>query len=121
MFIRKKKEQQEQEQMLFPGFVPNSANANASASANLEEKARQKIGGQFGFRERSEIKEEEVRELMEEKKGSMKLYEEGRKLLKSKDCEGLLDMIEEMSICYGNYDKGDVLCNKCGLRGLCKK
>lgn len=120
MIYKKKKEQQggEAEQMLFPGFSKPREEQGA-----LEKGANEavRIRGVFGGREVREIEESEVLRVIEERRGALKLYDEGRKLIQVKEVGEVLKLIEEMSICYGEYDKGDVLCNKCGIRGLCKK
>jgi hypothetical protein len=56
---------------------------------------------------------------------SLGKYEEGRKLIEvmvmNGGVQGVVDIcIDEMGICFGEWDSRDSICQRCGVREICK-
>lgn len=126
MIVRRKKEEEEK--------------AGIEAAVDLRSGAGKYSKKEGGYEEEEEEKkkrlvklEELERRLFEEKrkgevKNALRGYEEGRKIqeiIMGGDKEKIRRVLEaciSMEVCYGKWDMKDPsgVCQRCGIRGLCK-
>jgi hypothetical protein len=95
------------------GFAECEAEAEATETASHSHSASQKQ------KQKQKLKEWLSKQPL---KKSLGKYEEGRKILEAGvKLEELVDIcIDEMGICFGGWESRDSICQRCGVREICK-